>query len=422
MESIERTTAIGIDLRDDISEISYCRHGEMNVITYSYVADGEDFEIPTAACYSKEDERWFYGREAVELSEKSGAILINSLVTKALAGGRVFYNDNDGIDSVKLLGMFILYCLSVPGELSVYDTAALVITVEEVIAELPKVLDKALQRIKGEISTVRYMGHEESFFYYAMSQPIELWQRGVVLYDYGRKSFKRERLMINSQYNPATVFTDEKSFDDMIPFKEEEEERFDNMFREISENEFVSDTASAVYLTGDIFRGRWADKTFRFLCTKSRVFVGQNLYTKGACFAAADLSGWTRLGSRYIFMDETRLHSSISARTVYAEREGIVPLVSAGISWYDVDASAEFMLSSDRRIELLIQGDEDEGERNALIRCDWIPERPERASRILLHLSCPVKNQLKVEITDLGFGEIFRSTGLTKEEIVNLED
>ena len=422
MKNNEKNTAIGIDLGDELSQISYCRRNEMKVITYSYEKDGEDFEIPTVACYNAEDGRWYYGREAVEISGEKGIPLIGNLLKRAIEGGKNYYNGTESIDSVKLLGMFILYCLSVPHELSVYDTASIVITVNEVTSELPQVLDRALYRIKEEVDSVHYMGHAESFFYYAMSQPIELWQRGVLLFDYKKKSFKRERLLINSHYSPATVRTEEKSFDEMIPFREDDEERYDNIFREIVENEFVSNSASAVYLTGQMFRGRWADKTFRFLCSKSRVFVGQNLYTKGACFAASDLAGWTRLGSRYIFMDETRLKSSISVRAMDGGKELVIPLVSAGLSWYDVNASAEFMLSSDRRMELVICGDEETGERNALIRCDWIPERPDRASRILLHLTCPAEDKLKVEITDLGFGEIFCPTTLTKEEIVNLED
>ncbi|MCR5527235.1 MAG: hypothetical protein K6F39_07640 [Lachnospiraceae bacterium] len=419
--TVEKNMAVGIDLSDDFSEISYIDRSDMNVVTYRTGDDEEKFEIPTLACKMPGEEGgWCFGEEAISASQEYGVELIDSLVHRAIIGKPIYIDQNEKADPVRLLGMFVTYVLLYPSEINPQGIASLVITTESIDPALPAIFEKILTNIRSDISEIRYISHAESFFYYALNQPIELWRDGVMLFDYNRAHFKMSSLVIDSSARPAIVMTEEKSYEDMVPFVEENAQLYDNIFREISENEMMNKRLSAVYLTGSSFGGRWADKTFRFLCSRARVFVGQNLYTKGACYAAADLVGWTRLGSRYIFMDETRINTFIGIRASDGVREDVIPLISPGISWYDINASAEFMLGTDRRISLVIRGSGDENEREAVIRCDWIPERPERTTRIRLDITCPKNNRLNCKVTDLGFGEIFPSAGLSREEIIEL--
>ena len=418
---IEKSMAVGIDLSDDFSEISYIDRNDMNVVTYRTGSDEEKFEIPTLACkIPGEEGGWCFGEEAISASQEYGIELIDNLVHRAIIGKNICTEYNEVVDPVRLLGMFVLYVLLYPSEINPKGIASLVITTESIDPALPAIFEKILTNIRSEIENIRYISHAESFFYYALNQPIELWREGVLLFDYNFMHFKMSSLLIDSRTKPAIVMTEEKSYDDMVPFVEENAQLYDNIFREITENELLNKRISAVYLTGSSFAGRWADKTLRFLCSRARVFVGQNLYTKGACYAAADLVGWTRLGSRYIFMDETRINTSIGIRASDGVREDVVPVISPGVSWYDINVCAEFMLGTDRKISLVIRGSGDDNEREAVIRCDWIPERPERATRIRLEITCPRKNLLTCKVTDLGFGEIFPSAGLSREEKVEL--
>ena len=49
---------------------------------------------------------------------------------------------------------------------------------------------------------------------------------------------------------------------------------------------FRGHIVSSVYLTGDGFDGDWMKQSVAFLCQGRRAFVGKNLYSKGACYAA----------------------------------------------------------------------------------------------------------------------------------------
>ncbi|MBR1892852.1 MAG: hypothetical protein IJ815_04910, partial [Lachnospiraceae bacterium] len=123
----ERTTAIGIDLRDDYSEISYCIKEESNVVTYKAGEEEENFEIPTVACKLPGDGEWFFGLEAIATADEYGLSLVTGLINKAIIGKRIFANDSETIDPVRLLGMYISYLMELPKEVSKYDIASIVV-------------------------------------------------------------------------------------------------------------------------------------------------------------------------------------------------------------------------------------------------------------------------------------------------------
>ena len=54
---------------------------------------------------------------------------------------------------------------------------------------------------------------------------------------------------------------------------------------------FQGRIVSSAYLTGDGFDGGWMKRSVSLLCQGRRAFMGKNLYSKGACYAAAVLDG-----------------------------------------------------------------------------------------------------------------------------------
>ena len=55
-----------------------------------------------------------------------------------------------------------------------------------------------------------------------------------------------------------------------------------------------------------------------------------------------------------------------------------------------------------------------------LIRLEGMPMREGRTARIRLHFTMTSKEQMKVQIEDLGFGEIFPSSGLRFEQMITI--
>ena len=59
---------------------------------------------------------------------------------------------------------------------------------------------------------------------------------------------------------------------------------------------FGKDTYSCAYLTGEAFSKEWAKESLAFLCRRRKVFLGQNLYTKGACHASMEYAHMSKMG------------------------------------------------------------------------------------------------------------------------------
>ena len=414
----EGKAVFGIDLRDDFTQISYCTGREEGVRTYSFSTDRELFQIPTAALRLP-DGVWCFGEDAFDSASDKSLTLINGLLSRAAKG---VYNENSqGINYVKLLGAFLSYVTLLPDIPEGMELAEAVITIEDTDSLLPLVVERSLANMRPDIRSVRCISHDESFYYYSLNQSIDLWQRGVLLYNYDNDSFVEKRLNISDNSVPAVVTVSRKDYPEMTPFNIANSSEMDGKFEEIARNS-LKERISSVCVTGASFEGGWAHGTYRFMCTKTRVFQGQNLYTKGACYAACDEVFKHYIRKHYIFFDSNKLKVNVGIRALNREGcEKVIWAVDAGNSWYDAKAEKEVLLGSDREVIVVLHSVSSKNERNTVLRLDWIPERPDHCSRVRLEFFFKSVSKLAIRITDLGFGELFRSTGIMKEEIIDLE-
>ena len=150
------------------------------------------------------------------------------------------------------------------------------------------------------------------------------------------------------------------------------------------------------------------------------MFKGQNLYSKGACYAAANDVDLIRISRRYVYIGDDSLVTNVSIRAVAEGKEVLLTVADAGEKWFDAGSSMELMLGHDRELILVLTDIADRNERNKVIRLDWLPVRPDRAGRIKADFRFLSRDRLLLGIKDLGFGEIFKSSGKEKEEEIML--
>ena len=67
---------------------------------------------------------------------------------------------------------------------------------------------------------------------------------------------------------------------------EDKAKEVDEMFCRFIESVFDKRIVSSVFLTGEGFENNWYPKSLRVLCNGRRAFIGNNLYSKGACYTA----------------------------------------------------------------------------------------------------------------------------------------
>lgn len=405
----KRKLYIGLDIGTKYAMVSYCMEGMKEPETVSKVAGSEIYQIPQLLYKREGLGQWFYGEEAAEMAKKFSGILLDNLYVRA---GRQEEVTLEG-QSYTYLELFTLYVkklLTLPAKLDPNVTVEqLVITTEALNRENMKLFSSVMEKLDitpGHFSVIDY---PESFYYYAMSQKQELWLHNAVMFDYRRSDLKYVSLERNRGTVPQVVALEEQNLGELTGNKDKE---FYNVLRGL----FGKRIISAVYLTGNGFDGEWMQESLRYLCSGRRVFLGKNLYAKGASYAASVLGGirpWD-----FAYMGENELKFNISLKVKDKGKLAFYSLISAGENWYDAKGECEILLSGTPEIDFWIQAADSREARIDTLELTDLPKRPDKMTRLRITAKPLTDHKVKVVIRDLGFGEIYKSSDKTWEYVM----
>ena len=172
-------------------------------------------------------------------------------------------------------------------------------------------------------------------------------------------------------------------------------------------------------MTGKGFEGTWADEVFKHLCAGRRVFKGQNLYTKGACYYARQLSGEGR-SEDFIYLTEEMIASSVGVALYKDARLNEYTLVKAGTLWYEASCEVRLILDDMDEIIISVQDLYSKEVHKHEISLAALEKRPPKMTRIELRISFDDPNTCIVTVKDMGFGEYFPSTNQVIEQTITL--
>ena len=201
--------------------------------------------------------------------------------------------------------------------------------------------------------------------------------------------------------------------------REEMDEAFLSIFRSVSDGRIID----TVYLIGDGFAGEWYPKTLAVMCRNRRVFQGNNLYSKGACYGGkAKRPGGGVSGREYVYLGSDMLRVNVGLLTEKRGKETCLSLLDAGMNWFDARGECEFLLDADHTFTLRLTPVSGKKLREVVVTLSGVPERPPFATRIFLAASCPDAETVRLRMEDRGFGEFFPSSGLAWEESLPLTE
>lgn len=136
-----------------------------------------------------------------------------------------------------------------------------------------------------------------------------------------------------------------------IPFPvEKSDEKFLEIATQLCENRMVS----SVYLIGEEFSQEWMKESLRYLCRGRRVFQGNNLFSKGACYSMMERLHPSENGQNHVYLGQDKLKSNIGMKVRRQGEESYQALLDAGINWYEAQNTMEFYLLEGRAVEILI--------------------------------------------------------------------
>ncbi|MBR5419607.1 MAG: hypothetical protein IK115_00510 [Lachnospiraceae bacterium] len=407
---------IGIDLTDEFSQLSFSL-GEEDPRTPSLVQGKERLCIPTMLAKKYGESVWTYGEEAVEMVAANEAFPVDRLVERALDGATVEveavdYNPRD------LLALYIRRCLS---RMSPYTplekVAAIVISVEDPNEEMIAILNHVVKTLRLKPERVFFQSHAESAYHYIMHQSADVRAADTCVCDLRSTGLKLMIYSQNIQTKPHVVIMQERNYDNFLPedlagAKDPELRKAakDREFYQILYSHIEGRRLQAAFLLGDGFEGDWMKESLKYLCKGRRVFRGNNLFSKGACYGAREKLEPSEEERGNIFLGQDKVKANIGMRVMREGREAYMAILDAGKNWYDTFRECELMLCEEERLEFIVTPLNGKDVKKVPMYLKGLPRRTRRTTRIRLRMEMMSENRVKVVVRDLGFGEIFPSS------------
>ncbi len=433
-DMLKRNKAVvGFDLGNDYAQISYCRADQSMPDTMSLVMGEEQYNIPTVLCRRRGNDTadmWSVGKEALKDASEKAGVLVEDLVLLAKNNVSVKLEDED-FAADALLAVFIRKTLAI---LSIYvkseDIEAIAFTMRDMNAQLMEAVEKAVETAGLKNTRLYFLSHEDCFFQYMIHQPQEMWIHDVLLYDYRSDGIKSYLLQMNRKTNPVACFIETSMFPEMKPAdltqkteaaKSAFYRQLDAELLEIAKEQCGVNNITSVFLLGDYFSREWCKEALRYLCRERRVFQGNNLFSKGACYGAREKVYASTLSASYVYLSDEKLRANIGITCDRGQEEIYFPILDAGTNWYDAKREFDVMLTKNNTFILNIAPVDGSKTRLAKISLEGLKVRGNKTNRVGLRFFMEDPQAVQIEITDKGFGEFFPSTGRIWKECLPLE-
>ncbi len=398
----------------DGSQICYYDKETGDAVSVPVKAGTELLTFPTLLCVVPADHSWYYGIEARYFAEKKNGFLIDQLYDLC-ADGTSLWVEGKEYTGAELLAIFLEKVLGMVGVTRPsQQVACLMITVPK----LTRYFVKAIREAYAYLGIARNRGYlqdyKESFFVHTMFQKQDVWARKNGLFEFRNGQVHFSELELNFRTKPVTAYVTDKG---SAPLQGNSEQKDQSLLSFIRKS-LGEDLYSGIFLLGDEFDQSWARESVKALCKGQRkVFGGSNLYAKGATYSAKEKVEERHLkGFLYVGSDLVRYNISMELQvqgvmTVY-------PLIAAGVNWYETAVDIEIILDQMESLTFLVSRMNEKARKKLVMELPGLPKRPGKTTRLKVHMEYEAAGRCRIDVEDLGFGEMFPSSGLIWREMM----
>lgn len=430
---MEERLLVGVDLCRDYTQLACWneRAGEPDSIG----TRGEKYLIPTRLAVRQGSRDWVIGEEAVRLIELEEAIDAGALLEKA---GQETVTEILTVEftPTALLERYFRKLLNlIRREYPEGKIACLVVSLEEEMGRARNgrngllretAIRQALTGLGLEAERIQIQSHMTSFLYYMLGQKKELWKNDVALFDFQREGLRYAQLSVNSRVQPMVATVTERDLSDIL--KTEMVSRDPEMagiaFQEAAQTALYRKVISSVYATGRGFEGEWVDAGLASLAAGRKVFKGQNLFARGACYFAHFCQIHPVPEKQILFLGEEHTSSEWSMEVYRDGQIRRLVLMQAAKRWEEARCRWDFILDDTEKLELQVRDFVTGKSQPLLVELEGLPLRARKQTRIRLDIWYTELRTARIRVTDLGFGEITKysreqESGKTWESIVH---
>lgn len=412
---------LGIDFNNDFTQVAYQTESMEEPESICVKEKPDEFLIPTAICKWKTEERWQIGEDAYESAEDR--VTVDGLVRLIEEENEITIDEKSYGYQIFVQKFFesLIKMVQMQIERPVDAIQVTSDSTEKIVIDTIMQCFFALGYQKEQI---RVFGHSESFIHYIIGQPKELWMNDVVLFDFREEKFMFRRLSLIRDKDKPIVEVVEEDLTEVIDYSmlslESGRMKADSLLLQMLQSEFKRHIVSTAYLTGTGFYDEWAVRSMPYICNRRRVFLGQNLFVKGACIAAKN---WYRKEEiEYLFSCPGVTKINIGLLIEHEGKNMQLLLSKAGSNWYEAGAQTECILDNIQKIQFVISSPIDKISKNYEVDLSEFPVRPNKTTRVKITLAYQSDKVCMILVQDKGFGDFFKASGITIKKLVRLEE
>ena len=305
----------------------------------------------------------------------------------------------------------------------------IVFTVPELNVDIVRMLKGIAKRMGIDKDNVYVQDYKESFCNFMIYQPKELWQYEAALFHCDRHEVKAYMLRkLRTGYGKgrdAFITVDEVANARMEELAAvypvlnvDRAKEADVQFKQFVQGVFDKKLVSSVFLVGEGFENNWYPQSLKVLCNGRRAFLGNNLYSKGACYAAYKRS--LEYEDSLIYLDETKMMDQICLKLRMQGVDKWYPIVSWGSRWYESDMQCEILLENTDDIEIHIESLVGAEMRVERVSLEGLPKRKNYTLRLQVKVMMRNEKCCCISFKDMGFGEFFPPTDFYVEKEIHL--
>lgn len=409
-----RNIIVGFDFGEKVSQICYFDRHEGEPVSLPIKVGTGQYTFPNCLSKKPSEEEWHFGLEVEYFVNQQNEIYLEDLYQLCLEKTSILV-DGQERQTGELLGIFMKHALRILGVPDlVKSVSGLMITVPELTKPMVENIRLACKTMGFSRNRCFLQNYEESFYYYTLSQRPEISSRNVALFTFDQDEVFCSKLEFNRKTKPVQVRVNRGK---KITLHQDPVAR-DFDFYELIMDSLGNDVYSSIFLVGEGFDKEWAVKSVPVLCRHQRhVFYGNNLFAKGACYGAREKVEERNLKG-YLYAGNDLVRTNIGMEMLIYGTPAYYSLISAGVNWYEAMGDCELILDDVDYLTFVVSNMENTKKERYSMPLPNLPKRPPKATRLHLHLEFEAANRCRIDVEDMGFGEMYPGSGLVWHEMI----
>lgn len=409
---------LGIDINANRIQISCITKEMQSPETISTRMGIENYEIPLCM-YKREDANsWMFGQKAMEQRYSKEGVFVDDL-WEGTQNKREIVIDGETYPYSKLLTIFLGKALQLVAQNGWRGKIeSIVFTMAEVTEDKIHCLLEVGQQLSFSKEQIYITDYMESFGVYAVGVKRDLWKHSVLLLYYEQKELVAYRMQVNERRQPCKMKVQNlgsqecpyhaKQLEDDL----QKQEEMDTFFLELWNQIFQKQLISTVYLIGEGFETKWMKRSLKVICAGRRVFQGNNLFSKGACYVGELYRGIKTPVAEY--KSSQALEVDVRIPVFCDGEESFLYAGKRGEHWYHAGFYVECMPGEEPLQIQMTSGSK--VEKVQQIDLEGLPKREANCLRLGVEVSFMNAHTGKITVKDLGFGEFYPPSGFYKEQ------